>query len=56
MKREHGMPLKNETPATCVETAAAFARWLRRNHRTATELWVGYYKRATGRPSESCVA
>ena len=45
------MPLKHETPATFFETPAAFARWLRRSHRTATELWVGYYKRATGRPS-----
>ena len=40
-----------DAPATFFETPAAFARWLRRNHRTATELWVGYYKRATGRPS-----
>jgi len=45
------MSPKDETPATFFETPAAFARWLRRNHRTATELWVGYYKRATGRPS-----
>lgn len=33
------------------ESPAAFARWLRRHHRTAAELWVGYYKRGTGRPS-----
>jgi uncharacterized protein YdeI (YjbR/CyaY-like superfamily) len=32
-------------------TAAAFARWLRRNHARASELWVGYYKKETGRPS-----
>ena len=37
--------------ATFFETPAAFARWLCRSHRTASELWVGYYKRATGRPS-----
>ena len=43
--------MKHETPATFFETPATFARWLRRNHRTAIELWVGYYKRATGRPS-----
>ena len=43
--------MKHETPATFFETPATFARWLRRNHRTATELWVGYYKKATGRPS-----
>ena len=40
-----------DAPATFFETPAAFARWLRRNHRTAAELWVGYYKRATDRPS-----
>ena len=40
-----------DAPATFFETPAAFARWLRRHHRTAAELWVGYYKRATGRPS-----
>ncbi len=45
------MPQKPETPATFFATPAAFALWLRRNHRAATELWVGYYKRATGRPS-----
>jgi uncharacterized protein YdeI (YjbR/CyaY-like superfamily) len=44
-------PLKPETPATFFETPAAFARWLRRNHRSAAELWVGYWKRGTGRPS-----
>ena len=43
--------MKPETPATFFETPAAFARWLRRNHRAAAELWVGYYKKATGRPS-----
>jgi uncharacterized protein YdeI (YjbR/CyaY-like superfamily) len=31
------------------ETPADFRRWLKANHRTATELWVGYYKKATGR-------
>jgi uncharacterized protein YdeI (YjbR/CyaY-like superfamily) len=38
-------------PATFFETPAAFARWLRRNHRQRGELWVGYYKKGTGRPS-----
>jgi uncharacterized protein YdeI (YjbR/CyaY-like superfamily) len=28
-----------------------FARWLEKNHDSADELWVGYYKRATARPS-----
>jgi uncharacterized protein YdeI (YjbR/CyaY-like superfamily) len=31
--------------------AAEFGDWLARNHATATEVWVGYWKRATGRPS-----
>lgn len=26
-------------------------RWLEENHGTATELWVGYHRKATGRPS-----
>jgi uncharacterized protein YdeI (YjbR/CyaY-like superfamily) len=33
------------------ETPAAFRAWLEKHHRTATELWVGYYKRATGKAS-----
>jgi len=32
-------------------TSVAFRRWLRANHSRADELWVGYYKRHTGRPS-----
>ena len=31
--------------------AAAFRRWLERHHASATELWVGFYKKASGRPS-----
>ncbi len=30
---------------------AAFGAWLERNHASAEELWVGFWKRATGRPS-----
>jgi uncharacterized protein YdeI (YjbR/CyaY-like superfamily) len=33
------------------ETAAGFRKWLRKNHKTAVELWVGYYKKGTGRKS-----
>lgn len=29
----------------------AFRRWLERHHATAGELWVGFYKKATGRPT-----
>jgi uncharacterized protein YdeI (YjbR/CyaY-like superfamily) len=32
-------------------SAAEFRRWLKANHATATELLVGFHKRATGRPS-----
>jgi uncharacterized protein YdeI (YjbR/CyaY-like superfamily) len=32
-------------------TAAEFRDWLERNHGTARELWVGYYKKGSGRPS-----
>lgn len=28
-----------------------FRRWLEENHATARELLVGYYKKASGRPS-----
>ncbi len=31
--------------------AAAFGAWLERNHAGTAELWVGYWKRDTGRPS-----
>lgn len=31
------------------ETPADFRRWLEAHHDTVTELWVGYYKKASGR-------
>jgi uncharacterized protein YdeI (YjbR/CyaY-like superfamily) len=33
------------------ETAEAFRSWLAEHHATAKELWVGYHKKHTGRPS-----
>jgi uncharacterized protein YdeI (YjbR/CyaY-like superfamily) len=30
-------------------TQSELAAWLERNHDTAEELWVGYYKKSTGR-------
>lgn len=30
-----------------------YRTWLEKNHETATELWIGYYKKATGKPSLS---
>ena len=32
-------------------TPAKFRDWLERNHAKAKELWVGFYKKETGRPS-----
>ena len=33
------------------ESAAAWRRWLTRHHADTDELWVGFHKRAAGRPS-----
>jgi uncharacterized protein YdeI (YjbR/CyaY-like superfamily) len=33
------------------DSPAALREWLEANHDSATELWVGYWKRATGKPS-----
>ena len=33
------------------ESPAEFRAWLEANHETATELWVGFHKKGTGRPS-----
>lgn len=32
-------------------TPADFRRWLKQHHRTETELWVGFHKKKTSRPS-----
>ncbi len=32
-------------------TPAAFRRWLEQHHDTERELWVGLYKKSTGKPS-----
>jgi uncharacterized protein YdeI (YjbR/CyaY-like superfamily) len=36
---------------TFFATPAGFNRWLKRHHATASELWVGFHKRDSGRPS-----
>jgi len=36
---------------TFFKTPAAFRAWLQKHHRTADELWVGYWKKSTGRPT-----
>jgi uncharacterized protein YdeI (YjbR/CyaY-like superfamily) len=33
------------------KTAAEYRVWLERNHERATELWIGYWKKSTGKPS-----
>jgi uncharacterized protein YdeI (YjbR/CyaY-like superfamily) len=35
------------------KSASDFRRWLEKNHATVPELWVGYYKKSSQRPSMS---
>ncbi len=42
--------MPSPTP-TFFKTPAAFRAWLQKNHRTKTELWVGYRKKSTGLPT-----
>ncbi|MGZ3864717.1 MAG: YdeI/OmpD-associated family protein [Bacteroidia bacterium] len=35
--------------ATFFKTPEHFRKWLQKNHKTKTELWVGYYKVGTGK-------
>jgi uncharacterized protein YdeI (YjbR/CyaY-like superfamily) len=39
------------TDAVFFETAEALRAWLEQNHAGAGELWVGFHKKASGRPS-----
>ena len=32
-------------------TSAKFHQWLEKHHATAAELWVGFYKKSSGKPS-----
>ena len=36
---------------TFFATPGKFRAWLQKHHKTADELWVGFYKKATGKPS-----
>ena len=36
---------------TFFRTPAELRKWFRANHASATELWVGFYKKGTGKPS-----
>jgi len=44
MKSEAGHPLYFATPE-------AFRVWLEKNHQTKSEQWIGFYRKASGRPS-----
>ena len=37
--------------ATYFDSPTAFRRWLERHHEVESELWVGFHKRGTGKPS-----
>lgn len=41
------------TPAEPIffATPAAFRNWLKKNHATCREQWIGFYRKASGRPS-----
>jgi len=49
------MAEKSRKPAqmkpTFFATPADFRQWLKKNHASATELWVGFHKKGTGKPS-----
>jgi uncharacterized protein YdeI (YjbR/CyaY-like superfamily) len=42
-------PTRDEV--TVFPTAAAFRAWLEANHATAAQLWVGYFRKSTGKTS-----
>ncbi len=41
----------SETDVRYFRDPGDFRRWLETHHESATELWVGYYKKGTGEPS-----
>lgn len=45
------MPVERPSDALFFATQARLRDWFDTNHETATELWLGSYKKATGRPS-----
>ena len=44
-------PAPGPSDPTFFADAAAFRAWLERNHASAPELWVGFWKKGSGRPS-----
>ena len=43
--------MKDNAPIKFFTSAEKFRKWLDENHEKATVLWVGFYKKSTGRPS-----
>lgn len=43
--------MKSEPRVTFFRTPAALRAWFTKHHATKTELWVGFYKKGTGKPS-----
>lgn len=41
----------SESKPTFFKTPADFSKWLTKNHKTIVELWVGFYKKDSGKPS-----
>jgi uncharacterized protein YdeI (YjbR/CyaY-like superfamily) len=44
-------PKPTDITPTFFATSALFRQWLQKNHKSASELWVGFHKRRTGKPS-----
>jgi uncharacterized protein YdeI (YjbR/CyaY-like superfamily) len=44
-------PAGDEMNPIFFTTSAEFIAWLEAHHEEARELWVGYHKKGTGRPS-----
>lgn len=45
--------MKLRVTPTFFKSADDFRRWLARHHASAEELWVGYYRKGSGKPSMS---
>jgi uncharacterized protein YdeI (YjbR/CyaY-like superfamily) len=45
------VPAADKTEPLFFAIPSAFRKWLLKNHRRADELWVGYYRKDSGRPS-----
>jgi uncharacterized protein YdeI (YjbR/CyaY-like superfamily) len=45
------VPATNKAEPLFFSTPNRFRQWFLKNHKRATELWVGYYRKDSGRPS-----